>query len=162
DFGLAKALGDDTLDEVSGTLAYMAPEQARGDRERIDARTDLFGLGAVLYYLLTGEPPYRAGTVWELHQLAGAGDVVPARERNRRLPRAWTALCRRGRAKARSGRSRRAAELAGSIRRWQRRRRRRWPLAAATLLVLLGGAAVLARTLLPPLFSDREADRAVT
>lgn len=43
---------------VFGTLAYCAPEQARGDNERIDVRTDVFGLGAVLYQILTHEPPY--------------------------------------------------------------------------------------------------------
>src|SRR5436853_401973 len=47
DFGLALAVGSDALRHLSGTLPYMAPEQARGEVERIDARTDVFGLGAV-------------------------------------------------------------------------------------------------------------------
>src|SRR5262249_25013125 len=59
DFGLAKPIGDATLDEISGTPAYMAPEQARGEHDRIDPRTDLFGLGAVLYHLLTTQPPHQ-------------------------------------------------------------------------------------------------------
>src|SRR5205807_4913043 len=56
DFGLVKPLAGEDLHGVSGTLAYMAPEQARGEVERIDPRSALFGLGAVLFELLTGQP----------------------------------------------------------------------------------------------------------
>ncbi len=52
DFGLAAAVASEGLHEVAGSPPYMAPEQARGQGERIDARTDVYGLGAVLYYLL--------------------------------------------------------------------------------------------------------------
>jgi len=63
DFGIARALGgegDARLTETGlsvGTTAYMSPEQSAGDRE-VDARTDVYSLGAVLYELLAGEPPY--------------------------------------------------------------------------------------------------------
>lgn len=63
DFGLAKLLaGAETLTgtgQVLGTPGYMAPEQARGEQERIDRRCDIYSLGAVLYALLTGRPPFR-------------------------------------------------------------------------------------------------------
>jgi serine/threonine-protein kinase len=63
DFGLAKLLaGAETLTgtgQVLGTPSYMAPEQARGEQERIDRRCDVYSLGAVLYTLLTGRPPFR-------------------------------------------------------------------------------------------------------
>jgi tetratricopeptide (TPR) repeat protein len=78
DFGLAAALGSDALGRVSGTFAYMAPEQARGEAERIDPRTDLFGLGAVLYELLTGRAPYRAEGGQSLREAAAAGGDQPA------------------------------------------------------------------------------------
>lgn len=61
DFGLARALDDATLTisgMIAGTPQYMSPEQARG--ELIDARSDLFSLGSLLYALATGRPPYRA------------------------------------------------------------------------------------------------------
>lgn len=61
DFGLARALDDATLTisgMIAGTPQYMSPEQARG--EVIDARSDLFSLGSLLYALATGRPPYRA------------------------------------------------------------------------------------------------------
>ncbi len=63
DFGLAKLLDAETgqtrTGDVLGTPAYMAPEQARGDAGRIGPRTDVYGLGAMLYELLHGKPPFR-------------------------------------------------------------------------------------------------------
>jgi serine/threonine protein kinase len=61
DFGLARVADDASLTHsgiVAGTPHYMSPEQARGDSA--DARSDLFGLGAVLYFMATGHPPFRA------------------------------------------------------------------------------------------------------
>jgi serine/threonine-protein kinase len=65
DFGLVKAVGLDSRDEtltqqgaIAGTPAYMSPEQASGN-EQLDARADVYSLGAVAYFLLTGQPPFR-------------------------------------------------------------------------------------------------------
>ncbi len=62
DFGLAKMLTKPTgltlHGQILGTLAYMAPEQGRGDLAQIGLRTDVYGLGATLYRLLTGRPPF--------------------------------------------------------------------------------------------------------
>ncbi|MCU0865779.1 MAG: serine/threonine protein kinase, partial [Planctomycetes bacterium] len=71
DFGIAKPLQEDfslTLtSELVGTPLYMSPEQCRGQAE-IDFRSDMYSLGATFYYLLTGEPPIRASSVYELIQ----------------------------------------------------------------------------------------------
>src|SRR5471032_2393270 len=66
DFGLALDLGGQerlsSVGEVAGTPEYLSPEQARGERT-LDARSDVFSLGSVLYELLTGEPPFRDGSL---------------------------------------------------------------------------------------------------
>jgi len=66
---------------VLGTVAYMAPEQARGDTELLDQRTDVFGLGAVLCEILTGKPPYTGDDSRHLFHRAACGDLRDALER---------------------------------------------------------------------------------
>jgi tetratricopeptide (TPR) repeat protein len=63
---------------VMGTPAYMAPEQARGEIERLDERCDVFGLGAILCVLLTGKPPYVAPTKAEVYRQAKAAALTNA------------------------------------------------------------------------------------
>jgi eukaryotic-like serine/threonine-protein kinase len=64
DFGIARAIGtgDTTTGHVVGTPAYMSPEQVE-DSKYLDARTDIYSLGCVLYEMLTGEPPFRGSTL---------------------------------------------------------------------------------------------------
>ena len=66
---------------VMGTPAYMPPEQARGEVARIDARADVFALGAILCEILTGRPPYAGGTAEEVCRQAAAGDLGDAHAR---------------------------------------------------------------------------------
>ncbi len=80
DFGLAKKLdtqGDTRSGAVLGTPSYMAPEQAEARSAAVDRRTDVYGLGAILYELLTGRPPFRADT--PLQTLKQVVEAEPAR-----------------------------------------------------------------------------------
>jgi len=89
DFGLARRV-DDAIDlenaARSGTPNYMAPEQVRGDARAIAATTDVWGLGAILHELVTGEPPFRAASVRATLQLVEEGALRRPRQRVPTLP----------------------------------------------------------------------------
>lgn len=91
DFGLVKLTGESpTLaltreHHVSGTPLYMAPEQARGRRD-LDGRADLYALGAVAYFALTGCPPFDGGSVFEVMVAHARDPVVPPSTRRGGIP----------------------------------------------------------------------------
>jgi WD40 repeat protein len=84
DFGLARRLENALAienDEISGTPAYMAPEQAQVRAHKLTKATDIWGLGAILYELLTGEPPFRGETAQDTVRLVLEGQVrAPRRQ----------------------------------------------------------------------------------
>ena len=138
DFGLAVPVASEALHQVSGSPPYMAPEQARGQGERVDARTDVYGLGAVLYFLLTGKPPHAGETLNEVLEQARDAPVVPPRRINRRVPRALERVCMKAMAADPRSRYPSAEALRQALRRYRLMRRAAPVLmAVAVLLVLL-------------------------
>jgi len=101
---------------VMGTPAYMAPEQARG--EALDQRADVFALGAMLYHVLAGVPPYDARTATDVIAAAAVGRVVPLAEREKAAPPDLVAIVHRAMAHAPADRYPHAGELADELRRF--------------------------------------------
>ncbi len=117
DFGLAKELGGpvSNLTEsgiAMGTPHYMSPEQAKGEYEKLDGRTDIYALGVVLYEMLTGQKPLDASSVVELLMLVVDHEPPTPRQVNPALSVAVSTICQRAMAKNRSARYQTALELA--------------------------------------------------
>jgi serine/threonine-protein kinase len=73
DWGLSWQKGGKSergVTQIVGTPAYMSPEQARGEEEALTAASDVYSLGAILYHVLTGKPPFEAETSWKTMQMA--------------------------------------------------------------------------------------------
>ncbi|MFT5326609.1 MAG: serine/threonine protein kinase [Planctomycetaceae bacterium] len=116
DFGIAVETDSQlTLPGLSGTLSYMAPEQARGEGEPVDARTDVFALGVVLYELLTGRRPFVADSNSELRQQIINAQPVAPRELDRKISPRLAAVCLRALARDPADRFASALDMAKAV-----------------------------------------------
>ena len=116
DFGLARAVDDASITRtgvIAGTPQYMSPEQARGGS--VDARSDLFGLGCVLYTMCTGRPPFRADNSYAVLRLITDAEPRPIREINPEIPDWLCTVIARLMAKAPNDRFASASEVANLL-----------------------------------------------
>jgi serine/threonine-protein kinase len=158
--GSASTLPGSTL----GTPAYMSPEQAAGDLQRLGPRSDVYSLGATLYCLLTGKPPFE-GNVADVIHAVQKGQFSPPSQVDPSIDRALDAVCQKAMALEPADRHATARALAEDVERWMADEpvsawREPWPrtavrwltrhrvgvtaIGAAVLVALVGTAAVLA------------------
>jgi len=140
---------------VLGSPPYMSPEQAEGLLEDLGPATDVYGLGATLYALLTGKPPGDGATVEEVLSRVRKGTIVPPRQVNTRIPRPLDAVCRQALALRPSDRYPSVRALADDIEHWLadepvsalpeplRDRARRWARRHRTLVTTVAAVLVL-------------------
>ena len=137
DWGLAKAVGraDPSVGEQTiapsssgssetmpgsalGTPAYMSPEQACGDLDRLGPRSDVYSLCATLYCVLTGKPPFEGEDVGEILREVQRGDFVPPRQLESSLDAALEAVCLKAMANQPGDRYPSCRALADDVERW--------------------------------------------
>ncbi len=152
--------------QLLGTPAYMAPEQARGQHDLVDHRTDIYGLGAILYEILVGRPPFTAPKTSEVIQKVIHEEPTPPRQVVPEVPPGLEAVCLKAIRKEKADRYQSASELAQEVRRyladepveaypepWTRRaarwaRRNRTKVAAAAGLLVAATVALAVSTVL--------------
>ncbi len=153
DVPVLSAPGTTAVGNIMGTPSYMSPEQARG--EELDARADVYSLGAMLYEVLVGEPPHTGDSAAQIIDSALAGLPAPIERYQPHAPPDLVAVARKAMARSREARYPSAVELAEDIRRFQtgqlvtarsysrRHRVARW-IGRHRGMVAVAGAAALA------------------
>jgi serine/threonine-protein kinase len=157
DFGLARRVEADssltTTGALLGTPSYMAPEQASGRRKELTPAADVYGLGAIYYELLTGRPPFRAGSVMETVVLVLEREPESPRQIAPKVPPELEQICLKCLEKSPNERYASAEELAESLERFLRgetvsgtslaRQLRRWTRREPELVIRLGSIGLM-------------------
>jgi tetratricopeptide (TPR) repeat protein len=162
DFGLAKKLdvpGQTYTGVVMGTPSYMAPEQADGQKD-VGTAADVYALGAILYELLTGRPPFKAATTLDTILQVKYDEPVPPRQLQSKVPRDLETICLKCLQKKPNARYARALDLAEDLHRFRAgepiharppgplergwKLARRYPGWAAALVVFAAGFVITA------------------
>jgi eukaryotic-like serine/threonine-protein kinase len=164
DFGLAKRLDDDQghtrTGDVIGTPSYMAPEQAAGRSKEVGPAADVYALGAILYEMLTGQPPFEGGSTWDTVLLVLSAEPEPPSRRQPGVPRDLETICLKCLQKEPAKRYASALTLADDLRRFQigepiearpvgsLERARKWARRRPAVATLLATSAALLLALL--------------
>ncbi len=165
DFGLAKVLATESSISVSGAIlgtpAYMPPEQASGETQSIDARSDIYSLGASLYMLAAGKPPFEAENATALLCKVVTAEPVSPRKVNPQCPAVLDAIILKAMEKDRAKRYQSAGSMGQDLRRYMNKQpvtarrpgaigRNFKKIAASVLAMLLVGGAVIGGLMLLP------------
>lgn len=176
-----------TMDgQIIGTPAYMAPEQANGERSRMGIATDIYGLGGILFAILTGEAPNNRRRDGSTHRGTAAmlmcissGEIAQARDLEHWIPKPLNAICSKALALRPEDRYPTAAKLADDVRRWMAdepvscfdepfsvtvlrwlRRHRTWAKAISVSLILIATVSTVAGIWIEAARRDEAAARA--